>query len=109
MGVPSRIISPSLGVSRPARRPRSVLLPLPLAPTMATNWPEGMLMLMPLRISTFLLPFWIHLRTLRTSIIRLVAPGACLRAVPVLMLRGLAAEGSCMDQLARWTIGTLHR
>ena len=32
----------SVGASRPAIRPSSVDLPLPDGPTMATNWPAGM-------------------------------------------------------------------
>ena len=39
--MPSSQISPELGESRPASNPSSVLLPLPLAPTMATNCPGG--------------------------------------------------------------------
>ena len=48
---------PELGVSRPASRPSSVLLPLPLAPTMATNCPAGIVSEIPFRISTRRAPF----------------------------------------------------
>src|SRR5215212_5023700 len=38
---PSRITFPRVGVSRPARRPRSVVFPLPEGPTIATKPPWG--------------------------------------------------------------------
>src|SRR3954471_7846450 len=37
-----RVAWAELGCSRPLMRRRSVLLPQPLLPTMATNWPAGM-------------------------------------------------------------------
>ena len=56
MGVPCRMTSPDVGVSRPARRPRSVLLPLPDEPMMATNSPGSTSKEMPRRISTVRVP-----------------------------------------------------
>src|SRR6185295_7872466 len=56
MSTPSITIVPEVGVSSPASKPSRVLLPLPEAPMIATNWPAGISRSTPRRMSTRWLP-----------------------------------------------------
>ncbi len=69
MAVPLRWTFPAVGVSRPARRPRSVdFHRCALAPMMATNSPLSMLKSRPFRMSTVRAPLRMDLRRPSTAI-----------------------------------------
>src|SRR5581483_4667732 len=70
MSTPSRTTLPEVGVSSPASSPKSVLLPLPEAPMIATNCPAGISRSMPRRMSTRWLPLsrlFVRFRTVRIA------------------------------------------
>src|SRR5579875_1317536 len=71
MALPCHRTSPELGLSRPASRPRSVDLPEPDAPMIATNSPRSIVKSKPRRISTVVEPVRRLLRNLSTTMIGL--------------------------------------
>src|SRR6266702_4569266 len=75
MAIPLRCTLPALGVSSPARSPRSVDLPLPDAPMIAMNSPLETVKSRPLRISTVRAPLRIDFCSPSTTIIGCGLPG----------------------------------
>src|SRR5579875_1834995 len=69
MALPCHRTSPELGLSRPASRPRSVDLPEPDAPMIATNSPRSIVKSRPRRISTVVDPVRKLLRNPSTTTI----------------------------------------
>src|SRR5690348_9394204 len=96
MSSPSSRIWPDVAVSRPARRPSSVLFPLPDGPRIAANCPRGISRSMPLRISTRCVAVAMLLVRPRTSIMAREFESGCVSFLLWHWVRNILILSTCV-------------